>query len=270
MKQIRRVGVFDSGIGGLTVLASCQRLLPEVTFYYLGDNGNAPYGSRPPEEIRKLVKAALNSFRAVGTDAVVLACNTATAVCAEEMRRTFDFPIIGIEPAVRPAAKVCRHVLVLCTPRTAESGRLRALCDKFQNCRFTIAPAEGLAGEIERALTAGETPRLYDFLPEVELSSTCDPALDGVVLGCTHYLFFRREIAEFYGVPAFDGNEGTARRLKSVLMHLPKEAEDGILDHQKPPLFDEKSLEKKLIFMGKWSKFNEKVYKLNICSQNFL
>ena len=106
MKKIVRVGIFDSGVGGLTVLAECVRKLPDCLFYYMGDNLHAPYGSLPPDLIAHYVFAALRRFARLGTDAVILACNTATAVCAERARAAFPFPVIGMEPAVRPAAEI--------------------------------------------------------------------------------------------------------------------------------------------------------------------
>lgn len=251
------IGVFDSGIGGLTVLGGCESLLPFVHFLYLGDNGNAPYGSRSPEEIYLLVKRAVLTLREAGADVIVLACNTATAVCAEKLRREFPFPIVGMEPAVRPAAAVCREALLLCTPRTAESARLSALVSRFPGCNFTVYPAAGLAEAIERSLTQDVPFSLFDHLPP-----RGKPAFDGVVLGCTHYLFVREEITQFYHVPTFDGNFGTAKRVLSIL-------ETGTSSHQYPQGFDKNSLKNPVIFLGKYASFNEKVYKTNICSQNF-
>lgn len=267
-----RVGVFDSGVGGLTVLGECARLLPEARFFYLGDNGNAPYGSRPAEEIRSLVRAALERFETLGVDAVVLACNTATAVCAEEMRRSFSFPIVGMEPAVKLAAAGCRRALVLCTPVTAASERLKGLIASCPACSFVVAAAEGLAGEIEEALKTGRSARLADFLPAPPVTSH-DPALCGAVLGCTHYLFFRREIARFYQVPVFDGNLGTAKRLAFVLKSAGnkiQETENGIGDHENTPFFDADRPANPPVFLGKWAKLNETIYNSNIRSQNFL
>lgn len=270
----KRIGIFDSGVGGLTVLSACQTLMPEAAFYYLGDNGNAPYGSRPAAEIETLVRGAMTVFRALGVDAAVLACNTATAVCAETMRREFAFPVIGMEPAVRLAARHCKHAIVLCTPRTAESVRLAALCASIPSCRFTVLPADGLAGEIERAFAAGESPRAEEFLPRPHPAATFDPAPDGIVLGCTHYLFVRSRIEAFYGLPAFDGNLGTAQRLRSVLSepdfgHLFRDGK-GTGDHHNPPFSEPNRLAKSPVFLGKWAELNEKTYKTNKCFQIFL
>lgn len=260
-----RVGVFDSGIGGLTVLKACVGKLPDCLFYYYGDNARAPYGSRPRGEIVRFVAEALRRFERIGVDAAVLACNTATAVCAEQMRAAFPFPVVGVEPAVRPAALQCSRVLVLATPRTAESDRLRRLLARYPQCDFTVCALPYLAGAIERALTRGEKLTISDHLPAGRY--------DGVVLGCTHYVFFRQEIARFYGCRVFDGGEGTANRLKSVLAEQLVRRKNGIADHPQPEqnpniCFTKKCKEKEnrgVIFLGNGRKVNESVYFTNIC-----
>ena len=210
MQRTVRVGVFDSGIGGLNVLAACQRLLPQVQYYYYGDNRNAPYGSRPPAEIAELVRSALCRFEKNGVHAAVLACNTATVVCLDEMRREFAFPIIGVEPAVCAAARVVKSALVLCTPRTAESARLGRLLEENPSCKFTVSPCPALAAAIENKLLRGDPVVLSDHLPQ--------GSFDGVVLGCTHYAFLREGISSYYQhALVFDGSEGAAQQLALVL-----------------------------------------------------
>lgn len=255
-----RVGVFDSGIGGLTVLKECVRLAPDCAYYYLGDNFRAPYGSRPPEELLGFVREALLAFSEIGVDAAVLACNTATAVCADVLRREFPFPVIGTEPAVRPAARVCKRALVLATPATCASGRLHALTAQCPSCDFTLFPAEGLAAAIEKKLTKGEELSLDDHLPRGDF--------DGVVLGCTHYVFLRRQIADFYRLPTFDGNSGVARRLRSVLWDTVGTDRDetgeklGFLTTNKRLQKMQKNLPKKgVFFIGNAKKCNKTVFK---------
>lgn len=251
MKKEVKIGVFDSGIGGLTVLHECVKRASHY-FYYYGDNANAPYGGKSREEITGLVFHALTKLQGLGIDAAVLACNTATAVCAEEMRSKFPFPLIGMEPAVKPAGEHCKNVLVLATPRTAESERLQTLIAHSPNCRFTVYPAAGLAGAIEKKFISGENLTLSDHLPE--------GTFDGVVLGCTHYSFLKGEISGFYGAPVFDGNEGTARRLASVLSM----GGIGTADHQKTRGLDDglkKKYKNQVYFVGKSGKINEILYK---------
>ena len=150
------VAFFDSGIGGLTVLAECQKGQREEIFYYYGDNQHAPYGNLSPKKIKRYVFKAFRRFEKLKVKAAVLACNTATAVCVEELRKKYSFPIIGAEPAVCTAAAKGGKILVLATRATCESERLRALCDRaerlFPDAKICIRPCDGLAGAIERNL----------------------------------------------------------------------------------------------------------------------
>lgn len=208
-KRAFRVGVFDSGIGGLTTLRACAARVGGAKFYYLGDNKRAPYGNRSEEEIHAFTREALSRFLQLDVDAAVVACNTATAAAVGELRREFPFPVIGMEPAVKPAALTCKKVLVLSTRRTAESARMHMLLERFPECEFTLTACPYLAGAIEKYYTEGENFLLSAHLPKGKF--------DGVVLGCSHYSFFAREISEHYSCPVFDGNEGVAKRLEHVL-----------------------------------------------------
>ncbi|MBR7186624.1 MAG: glutamate racemase [Clostridia bacterium] len=255
MEKRLQVGVFDSGMGGLSVLAECLRLFPEPIYYYYGDNARAPYGSRPKEEIANFTEEALRAFEGLGVDAAILACNTATAVCAEEMRKKFTFPIVGVEPAIKQAAKQCRRVLVLATPRTAESERLAALVARFPETAFTVFAAERLAAAIEEHLLGKKMLALQEHLP-------LRANYEGIVLGCTHYSLVKGEIASYFKAPVYDGAEGTAKRLKNLLFV-------GRSDHAYPAVTTLHFSEKTVIFLGKSRKTNEHVYNTNICFQCF-
>lgn len=221
------VAFFDSGIGGLTVLNECRKKLPNETFYYYGDNENAPYGNLPPEKIVRFVFSAFEKFQELEVKAAVIACNTATAVCAELLREKYTFPIIGAEPAIFTAAQKGGRVFVLTTRATYESARFRALCDRAEK-RFPQASVipkacDKLAGEIEKRLLE----KTYDF------SSLLPPGKpDSVVLGCTHYIYLKEKIGEFYNAETFDGNFGMAKRLASFLEKMPTENMPG-----KAPVF---------------------------------
>ncbi len=206
------VAFFDSGIGGLTVLSECQKTQGKEIFYYYGDNQRAPYGNLPPKKIKRYVFQAFRQFKRLKVKAVVLACNTATAVCVEDLRKKYSFPIIGAEPAVRLGASAGGRVLVLATRATCESERLRSLCERvakeFPNVELCVRPCDGLAGAIEQNLFR----RDYDYtayLPEEKA--------DAVVLGCTHYIYIVEQVQRFYRCPIFDGNTGIARRLCTLL-----------------------------------------------------
>ncbi len=206
------VAFFDSGIGGLTVMAACRERIQEQVFYYYGDNEHAPYGNLTPKKIRRFVFSAFRKFKRLRVKAVVLACNTATAVCVEELRKKYSFPIIGTEPAVCLAAKKGGEVWVLSTRATYNSIRLKELCqraeERFSQANVKRIPCDCLAGAIERHVTEGD----YDytsFLPRGKPSA--------VVLGCTHYPYIEKQIRDFYRCPIYHGNEGIAKRLEFIL-----------------------------------------------------
>ena len=206
------VAFFDSGIGGLTVMAACRERIQEQVFYYYGDNKHAPYGNLTPKKIRRFVFSAFKKFKRLRVKAVVLACNTATAVCIEELRKKYTFPIIGTEPAVYLAAKSGGEIWVLSTRATYNSIRLKELCQraekKFPQANVKRIPCDRLAGAIERHVAEGD----YDYtayLPRGKPSA--------VVLGCTHYPYIEKQIRDFYLCPVYHGNEGIAKRLEFIL-----------------------------------------------------
>lgn len=208
------IGFFDSGVGGLTVLKECEMVTCGLPIYYYGDNQRAPYGNRPIYEMRAYVREAFEFFRRVRVAAAVVACNTVTALLIDELRREYDFPIVGVEPAVLPAAKECRRVTVLATKATCESRRLQELLERakilFPNVSVSVLPCPKLAGEIEKGCVRGEW-NVDKYLPSADT--------DGVVLGCTHYIFAQDEIEKFYGAKAFHGNAAVANRLSWILQN---------------------------------------------------
>jgi len=226
------VGFFDSGIGGLTVLSACAHAMESVAYYY-GDNARAPYGNLPPSVIRRYVEEAFLLFEQLEARAVVVACNTATAVCLEDLRARYAFPIIGTEPALLPASSCGGEVLVLATRATVESVRFATLLQRSSKnnpkTTYRVEACDGLAGAIEK----GEPfERIKQRLP------TCNPS--AVVLGCTHYVYIRKEIENYYGVPVFDGNDGVARRLHSILSNdsIDHFSKNFTKSRDERPLFD--------------------------------
>ena len=208
------VAVFDSGAGGISVLRAIHALLPREELYYFGDGANAPYGTRPPEEVRALTceHAARLLARA---KALVVACNTATALSITALRRRYPgVPILGIEPALKPAVACAPNgrVLVLATPTTLRERRFAALCAKHaENATVLPLPAPELVEFVERGELC--SPRLDAYLA-VLLRPFVQVPPDAVVLGCTHFPFVKKAIARVLGdLPTFDGAEGTARQL---------------------------------------------------------
>ena len=217
--KITRGGIafFDSGIGGLTVLSACREYLPNELFYYYGDNHHAPYGNLAPKKIRRYVRRAFNLFARLKVCAAVVACNTATALCIEELRKHYTFPIIGTEPAVFAAAKMGGEVFVLTTRATHESERFKKLCSeakkKYPHATLIPISCDSLAGEIERHLNEGG----YDFTAFLPRGSP-----DVVVLGCTHYIYIEEEVEKFYACPVVHGNGGIAFQLRNILSKMGK------------------------------------------------
>lgn len=196
---------------------------------YFGDCANAPYGEKPPEKIREMVfsRAARLFCRA---KALVLACNTATAVAAAELRAEFPLPVIGMEPAVRPALRVCPHprVLVLATKATLAGAKFRALVQKTPDAEITALAAPGIVRLVEAGALHGSAPRAY--LSEL-LAPYRGVRFDAVVLGCTHFPFLAAELhrALGYPVPFFDGAAGAARETVRRL------TEEGLLRENPEP-----------------------------------
>ena len=211
------IGFFDSGIGGLTVLSTCEKYIKNEIFYYYGDNKHAPYGNLSNAQIRRYVYAAIRKFRRLKAKAIVLGCNTATAVCVEALRKKYSVPIIGAEPSVMTAAKNGGLIFVLVTRATYESRRFQELCARTikmyplaQVCAFAC---DGLAGAIEENLTKKNFD-YRQYLPRGEP--------DAVVLGCTHYIYIKEEIEKNYRCPTYDGNDGIAKQLVNCLHEAEK------------------------------------------------
>jgi len=215
-----KVCFFDSGIGGLNLFYSCYKKLPAAELYYYADNENVPYGNKTAEQITECAEKIFCKIAKQKPSAAVVACNTVTATCIGYLREKFDFPVIGIQPAVKPAAAVGRCT-VLATEATAHSAALKQLVAKFGNGRTEVVACPNLAAYIENNIFNIEESGVLSVLPEI------DSRTEGVVLGCTHYAFVKDIIAKKYGCAVFDGVEGTAARLCRILGiddHLPETA----------------------------------------------
>jgi glutamate racemase len=206
------IGFFDSGVGGLSVLRACMDGLQGLPIYYYGDNLRAPYGNRSIDEIRAYAHEAFHCFEKCKVRAAVVACNTVTSLLIDELRRCYSFPIVGVEPAILPAVKACKHVLVLATKATVASERFQSLLYRAQKLQpaaeIRVVGCGRLAQAVEEGVLQGEM-RLDGLLPHAKA--------EGVVLGCTHYSWIRKEIESFYNAKVFDGNNAVARRLRKVL-----------------------------------------------------
>ena len=212
------IAVFDSGVGGISVLKRLMKLMPGERYLYFGDSANAPYGDRPEEEILALTVAAVQHILTRPVKALVIACNTATAVAVDHLRLTYpQIPIIGIEPAIKPAADSypCGKVGVLGTTATLESRRFHALLSRhLDRCDFVPIPVPMLAPLVEEGL--GNSRKAYKMLDKI-LKPYANQ-LDALVLGCTHYPFATASIRACVGnLPLLDGGIGTAAHVRRIL-----------------------------------------------------
>jgi glutamate racemase len=213
------IGVFDSGVGGLSVLREIRTLLPAEGLLFVADSGYAPYGARPAEQIQQRSATITEFLVDQGVKCVVVACNTATAAAAELLRERFDVPIVAMEPAVKPAVAATRTgvVGVLATVGTLQSARFAALLDRFGgDVTVVTEPGVGLVERIEAGdLTGPETRRIV----EQRVRPMLEAGADVIILGCTHYPFVAPLIAEVAGpeVTIVDTGPAVARRLADVL-----------------------------------------------------
>ena len=224
------VGVFDSGVGGISVLRELVRQLPNEDFVYFGDSANAPYGEKSRDQVLRLSRDIVDRLLDEGAKAIVIACNTATSAAAAELRAEYaHVPIIGVEPALKPAtlANEGGRILVMATPITLRLDKYQQLAEKWGSGHEVIsAPCPGLAARIEQGdLQASDLERLLR-----ELVGEYAGKVDCIVLGCTHYPFVADQIREIVGdVPLFDGAHGTALQLQRKL------AERGLLTKSSDP-----------------------------------
>ena len=212
------IAVFDSGVGGVSVLRELVRLMPAERFLYYGDSANAPYGSRSTAEVRALTEAAVEKLMGYGIKALVVACNTATAAAIDHLREKYpDFIIIGIEPALKPAVSQFPQgtVGLMATPVTLREEKLKRLLAQYPHPDLHLIPAPGMVELVEAGLA--DTPQMDAFLTPV--LSPFAGMLDGLILGCTHYPFAIASIRRVIGPDTvlFDGGAGTARQTRRRL-----------------------------------------------------
>lgn len=213
------IGVFDSGVGGLSVLRHVRALLPHEDLLYIADSGHAPYGDKSPEWIRERSLALTDWLIGRGAKAIVIACNTATAAAAGALRERHTLPVVGMEPAVKPAAAATKSgvVGVLATVGTLKSAQFAALLDRFANgIEVVTQPCPGLVECVERGEL--DSPATRAFVARY-LEPLLARGADTIVLGCTHYPFLAPLIAELAGprVALIETGAAVARQLERRL-----------------------------------------------------
>jgi glutamate racemase len=214
------IGVFDSGVGGLSVLREIRTLLPDESLLYIADSGHVPYGEKSPEFIRERCRILAEYLLAQGAKALVLACNTATVAGVAELRELYpSLPVVGMEPAVKPAAAATRSgvVGVLATTGTLKSAKFAALLDRFANdVRVITQPCPGLVERIEAGeLESTATRELLQGFVAPLLAEGCDT----LILGCTHYPFIKPLLRTLVpdSVSLIDTGAAVARQVQRLL-----------------------------------------------------
>ncbi|CAA6809860.1 MAG: Glutamate racemase (EC [uncultured Thiotrichaceae bacterium] len=191
------IGIFDSGVGGLSVLHDIHRLLPHENITYIADSQHAPYGNRSTHFIQKRSLELTQALIDKGCKLIVVACNTATTEAIQHIRDQVDLPIIGVEPAIKPAARYSknRKIGVLATQRTTDSKRIRELIELYaDHCEVSLQACPGLVEIIE----SNDQPTNLHLL-ENYLQPLLEKDIDALVLGCTHYPFIREQIEQIIG-----------------------------------------------------------------------
>ena len=212
------IGVFDSGVGGISVLRELVKLMPEEKYLYFGDSANAPYGSKTTPQVKALTMTAAEHLMGRGIKALVVACNTATAAAIAELRQRYpETIIVGIEPALKLAADQFPggRIGIMATEVTLREEKLNNLLERFPCLRVERIGAPGLVELIESGnMDAPQTEALLRKILTPYIGK-----LDALVLGCTHYPFVKNTISKLLGqqVLLLDGGEGTARQVKKCL-----------------------------------------------------
>ncbi|MDP5274953.1 glutamate racemase [Chengkuizengella axinellae] len=216
-----KIGFFDSGIGGMTVLNQALRLLPNEDYIYYADTLHVPYGEKPKEVVKEHILKASDFIAKQDVKALVIACNTATSIAVKDLRQKYDFPIIGIEPAVKPAVQISegklKKVLVLATRLTLAEEKFHTLVKNVDKHDIVdYLPMPGLVEFAENFEFREEIviPYLRQQLSQFDLTQ-----YGTIVLGCTHFSYFRESLSKQFSedVDIIDGSIGTVKNLKRIL-----------------------------------------------------
>ncbi len=223
MARATTIGVFDSGVGGLSVLQHIRHTLPDAQLIYVADSAHVPYGDKPASYIEQRSHALARFLIEQGAQAIVIACNTATAAAAASLRAHYSLPIIGMEPAVKPAVAVTQSgvVGVLATIGTLESARFAALLERYgEEVEIVMQGCPGLVEQVEQGNLHGATT--HELL-ERYITPLVARGADTLILGCTHYPFLASLIQEVAGenITLVDTGAAVARQLQRRLLSAP-------------------------------------------------
>jgi glutamate racemase len=244
-----RIGFFDSGIGGVTVLNEALKILPHEDYIYYADTKNVPYGQKPKEEVRKHVFDAVEFIVKQHVKAIVIACNTATSVAIKDLRAEYNIPVIGMEPAVKPAIEKSRtsegRVLVTATALTLREEKLHNMITKLDNEHIVDLLALPELVSFAEKMEFGEQavlPYLKEQLSKYDLGR-----YETVVLGCTHFSYYKDMFRRLFpsDTNVIDGNMGTVKNLKRILeeSHSLNEGRGNIVFYRSGSKADQEDLD---------------------------
>jgi len=211
------IGIIDSGLGGITVLAEVLQRLPHEKYIYYGDSLHAPYGNKQKDIVVNLTSTICDCLYEMSCKAIVVACNTATSLVIDELRKKYSIPIVGMEPAVKPVSGKNKDIVVMATPNTLKEKKFLDLVAELNiDDKVIKLPALGLVDIVENQWYSREVARLFisNYFSQINMSN-----VGSIVLGCTHFVFFRRIIEEIVGrgIEIIDGNAGTISHLIRLL-----------------------------------------------------
>lgn len=210
------IGIIDSGIGGKRIEGEIKKLLPNVKIEYLADSKNFPYGTKPVRLLHKILLKNIETMQSMGAELIVLACNSATVSSVKYLRKKVSIPIVGVEPAIKPAAETTKtkKIAIFATPITSKSQVQYKLIKKYcADCKVYKISFNNLAMLIEDGQTQKATSRVAaTWLKYKNLD------IDTIVLGCTHYTLIKNEIQKIVGpkVKLVDSNRAVARQVKKI------------------------------------------------------
>ena len=232
----RPIGFFDSGVGGLSVMKEAIQVMPNENYIYFGDSKNAPYGVKSVEEVRDLTFKAVEFLLNKGVKGIAIACNTATSAAVADLRKIYpDLPVVGIEPALKPAVELNKdgNILIMATSMTLKEEKFNRLMNRYKDRASIIpVPCPGLVEFIESGKLDGKEVEEYLF---EKVNTYNGGKIASIVLGCTHYPFIKDTLVKIIGkdITIIDGGLGTAKELRRRLSEknlLTESRENGTIE----------------------------------------
>lgn len=232
----RPIGFFDSGVGGLSVMKEAIQVMPNENYIYFGDSKNAPYGVKSVEEVRDLTFKAVEFLLNKGVKGIAIACNTATSAAVADLRKVYpDLPLVGIEPALKPAVELNKdgNILIMATSMTLKEEKFNRLMNRYKDRASIIpVPCPGLVEFIEAGKLDGKEVEEYLF---EKVNTYNGGKIASIVLGCTHYPFIKDTLVKIIGkdITIIDGGLGTAKELRRRLSEknlLTESRENGTIE----------------------------------------